>query len=170
MTYEGIVAWASVAAALTAMAAVIVGSRSARFSLGMDLLIKLDDRFQAPAMQRQRRTSALALLAGRPAESEDVLDFFEMIGMLVRRRTLDSHLVWHIFFHWINGYVSAASEHIATVRNSNPTIWQDLTYLRRKLVLIEKRERRCADSDIQLSMAAVRGFLEEESGLDPDGE
>ncbi len=167
MTYEAIAALASVVAASTAVVAVVVESRRSRFTFGIDLLTKLDERFQS-GMQPRRRTAAQGLLTGRPRDSDDVLDFFDVLGILVKREALDPHLVWHFFFHWVNGYASAVGEYITTVRRDNPTIWQDLSYLRRRLLTIEKRERRCGDSDVQLSKDEVHRFLQEESALAPN--
>ncbi len=166
MTYEAIAAWASVVAASAAVVAVIVESRRSRFTFGIDLLTKLDERFQS-GMQAQRRNAAQGLLAGRPSDSDDVLDFFEVLGILVKRKALDPYFVWHFFFYWLNAYASAAAEYITTIRHDDPTIWQDLSYLRRRLRTIERRERRCGDSDFQLSKDEVHRFLLEESALAP---
>ena len=115
-------------------------------------------------MLKARRLAAKALKskALKSEDADDVLDYFEMIGLLVRRGALDEHVVWHNFFYWIHRYCLSAQEHITNIQSEDPTIWADLVELHKRLVLIEKRERRCTDSKLQLNKKELTEFLDEE--------
>jgi hypothetical protein len=54
-------------------------------------------RFDSPAMQRDRRSLAEHFLSSRPEIPERVLDFFEDIGLFLRRGYLDEELAWDTF-------------------------------------------------------------------------
>ena len=84
---------------LVALAGVKVALRSikaqtgtARFVLGVDLLFKMDERFNSKATKRTRVEAARALLdRWKPLSTENsgnidtVLDFFETLGLMTRR-------------------------------------------------------------------------------------
>ena len=169
--YEAIIAWAAVAAALVAVAAVLVTiviavreSHRSRIALGVDLLMKLDDRFNG-SMQEARATAARGLLAHRPGDSEDVLDFFETLEMLIREGVLGEEFVWHTFFHWIRGYRQAAQGHVRASREQEPTVWQDFERLYRRTARLEMQKRCCSMSELELTEDQTQQFLADEAGL-----
>lgn len=163
--YNAITAWAAVAAAITAIIAIRAESKRSRFALGVDLIIKLDERFNSEEMQKARQDAAKSLLDKTYTGADDMLDFFEMIGLLTRRGALDEKMVWHTFFYWLHRYWCSANEYITKERREDFTVWADLNYLHSRVVDIEKRERRCTDSDLLLSEDSIKEFLEEESNL-----
>ena len=82
-----IAAWAAVVASLTAILALIWQTGNSRFQIGVDMLFKLDDKYyMVTAMREARRKAAKGIKNGANEEIDDVLDFFEMIGLLVRRK------------------------------------------------------------------------------------
>jgi hypothetical protein len=54
-------------------------------------------RFDSPAMQRDRKSLAEHFLSSRPEIPERVLDFFEDLGLFLRRGYLDEELAWDTF-------------------------------------------------------------------------
>ena len=162
LDYSALAAWAAVVAAAVAVYAIWAESRRSRFALGIDLFLRLEADFRNDRMLTARRVASKALRSENPSDADDVLDFFEMIGLLVRRGALDKHVVWHNFFYWIHRYYLLAQDYITAVQSEDPTIWADLMELHRCLVLIEKKERRCPDSKLQLSEAELTEFLKEE--------
>lgn len=161
--YNFITAWAAMLAAIVAILTLYFENRRHRFSVGIDLLLKLDERYDSDNMRKFRRSAAKSLLSGNSSgDVDEVLDFFEMMGFLVRRGALDKKMVWHNFSHSISGYWNAAKEHIQEEKLKDPTVWQDLDLLYKSVITIEKRERRCSNSDLLLSEDSIKKFLEED--------
>jgi len=140
--------------------------------MGIDLYMKLDERFNGDGMRKTRKAAARALLSGhmRPdtpnkAALEDTLDFFEMIGFLVSRGALDDRMVWHGFFNFIHPYWLSAQGYVEEQRRTDPTVWSDLDQLHRRLLSVEKKERKCSDADLAWSKDSLREFLETECQL-----
>jgi hypothetical protein len=170
LNYEAIIAWAAVATAIVTAAAVIVAaaavfleSRRSRIALGIDLLMKLDERFNG-AMRKDRAMGARGLLENRPEDCDDILDFFETLGMLVREGALRDEFVWHYLFHWIRGYWQSAHDYVHRYRGKESTVWQDFERLYRRTIDIEMGKRHCSESDLLLGKDAVHQFLIDEAG------
>jgi len=122
---------ASTTGLLTALAALVLAAitrsqlKHSRFALGVDLVLSLEDRFDAPDFQRQRAKAAAALLNSADLDNvEPVLDFFETLGLLLRRRAVDPELVWSSFAHWILRYGALAQPTIQARRRRDA----DATY------------------------------------------
>ena len=141
MTAALIAAWAAVVAALAACVSLWLQTHNSRFALGVDLLFKMDDRFNSPSMVAKRKLAAAALLKNENLENaEDVWDFFETLELLIRRKALDREMVWHTFFYWIDGYWNASRLHIAAEQEEHPTVWADFRNLYRRVLATEERE------------------------------
>ena len=140
--------------------------RRSKFSQSVDLLLKFEDRFfNSAQMKGARRAAANSLLNGGDSSIEDVLDFFETVGMLVRRHALDNEMVWNTFFYWLHCYWSAANDYISKERQEDPTMWEEFSYLHKCMVNVEKRKTRCSDADLLHSKESLNEFLNEESKL-----
>ena len=146
---------AAVAAALIAAYQVYLS----RFSLGVDLTLRLDERFESAEFLKKRCAAAHAIKGQPGSDIEDVLDFFESLGLLTRRGALDQEFVYSTFFYWLYGYVSKCRGFIAEQRKKFPPRYGDLLWLHKKLVAIEEsRYGPIQDSEWD-------GFLDEEEGL-----
>lgn len=135
--------WTAVAAvsALAAALAVVYQTYIYRFSLGVDLTLKLDERFEGKEFQGKRAKAARALRQENrsiKADAEDVLDFFETLGFLVRRKALDKELVWNTFFYVFYGYCLYAKSHIEAQTEKYPPRYNDLRWLKPRLVDVEE--------------------------------
>jgi len=156
-------AWAAVVAALAAVCAIWSESKRSRFALGIDLLLKMDANFNNDMMRTTRRAAGKELLHDKDkGDVDDVLDFFETVGMLIRRGALDDFMVWHTFYYWIHRYYVSNSEYIAKSRVEDHTIWFDLVKLHKIMVSIEKKERQCPDEELQLTKEELTEFFKEE--------
>jgi hypothetical protein len=90
--------------------------RRARKLLAIELLFKFDDRFNSEAFQRTRVSAAKALQRNEDSVAiDDVLDFFETMGLLAQRGALEPEMLWHTFFNWLDGYWHAAREYFKEV-------------------------------------------------------
>lgn len=88
-----------------------------RFKLGIDLILKLGERFNADAMATCRAKAADALLLGAPAQASHevgaVFDFFEEVGYLLHRRAISLDAVDAFFSFWIEPYFRASTSYRA---------------------------------------------------------
>lgn len=159
----GVTAIATIAIAMGSIFAVTSQNNQSRIALGVDLVLRLDDRFNSAQFRQLRRNAASSLLKKSSAPPDEVLDFFETIGMLVRRGVLDEEVVWHTFFYWVNGYWYAAHDYIKS--KNDPTFYEDMRYLHERLVALEKHKYNSPESEIQPSEPELKDFLIEESNL-----
>jgi hypothetical protein len=149
----------AVMAALGAIAAAVAAAWQAyllRFSLKVQSLFAVEKRFNEPEYRKSRHFAARQLLLNRPeSDVDDVLDFLDMLGLLVRRGAIDEEMVYHTFFYWVDGYWRAAADVIQRERQKNDRVWEDLPRLYQRLLEIENREGVKRQED-------VREFLEYE--------
>jgi hypothetical protein len=115
----------SPAGTILAFAAFAWQVHRARFNQSVDLLFKQENDFFGPAKKLQRVKAAQDLLAGQSLEVEPILDFFETMALLQRRKALDKEMVWHTFFYWIDHYYEATKDLIKTRQKVDPLVWKD---------------------------------------------
>lgn len=167
-----IAAVAATVSALVAVIGVIWQYRRARFSMGVDLIMKFVDQFSSPRMIAVRHAAANTLLK-KPEERkdedyfkvDDVLDFFETVGLLSRKKAVDDRFVWHSFYVWIDGYYQAAKQYIDDTQKEQKSTWIDLSNLHEKLRMIEKTEEGCSDEETVMIPDDINRFLESEARL-----
>lgn len=103
--------WTAIAT-IAALVAVGIAARQLwlfRVSLGVDVILRLEKQFDENDMCEKRRRAARALQSGTSVEDvEPVLDFFETVGLLLRRRVVDKEVVWNSFAYWVLRYAELA--------------------------------------------------------------
>ena len=140
--------WSTLALAISSFVAVYISfwgikrqTESLAKSVSADLCLKLIDRFDSPSMIALRKVAAKALLEESNQESvDDVFDFFETLGLYVRRKMLDSEVAHSMFFHWINLYWHAGKGYINASRRRSVSIYADFERLYSTVLAIEMRE------------------------------
>lgn len=153
--------WTAIAA-IAAIGAVFVAIEQAglsRMSMVADLMMRLEDRFQNEDFLNTRKDAALAILkltTENKGNIEDVLDFFETLGLLVHRKALDEEFAWSSFFYWLHGYYRWAEPFIKEQQKTFPNRYRELIWLHGKLLAIEK-------SKGQMNESEWDDFLEQES-------
>ncbi len=160
---------ASLLIASVAAAAVLYQAWLLRFSIKVQSLLALDQKF-SETYKGTRHLAASELINNKPGTNlDDVLDFLDTIGLLVRRGALDEEMVWHTFFYWIFGYWHAAKAHIEREREKNPLVWNYLPDLYNRVLAFEKKKGkgRLADSGLVPTEDDVKEFLQDESGHEP---
>jgi hypothetical protein len=159
-TLSALTALATALAALAASAAVCVSWRGIakqntqaeasredfKLSLAADLSMKLDDRFNTDDFREIRSRAAQSLLSSQKlADAEEVFDFFETVGLLVRTGAVTKDLAYNFFFHWINLYWVAGQGHIHEKRKTARPLWKHFQYL---YDIVQQSERmKDADSE-----------------------
>jgi len=167
--FEAITAWATIVIAVGTLASIFFTyrgmqsqARSFAGSVSADLALKLLRDFESRSNVELRSRVSNALLKGlRLAEAEDLFDFFEQIGLFVRRDLLDAEIAYSFFFHWVNLYWVAGRQIIQQKREGAAGLWVDFEYLYSKLLQIEiKTDPK--SRFINLSPELIRASLEEE--------
>ena len=98
-------------------------------------------------------------------EVETILDFFEVIGILVRRRAVDKDLVWNSLSHWALRYAALASDQIDARRKaeSDCTYYEEFDHLVKCMKEVESR-RRHLKIPPSFSKEQLDTFISEEIG------
>ncbi len=138
-----------------------------RFSMNLDLVLKLDDRFNSIEFKKLRAKIAQSILEhGKEQiddDIEDVFDLFESVGYFVKHRALNKKIVWHTFYVWLHGYWSIGKDYIYLLRlNKNDnTLYEDFQWLHNKLLMIERVKTKKQEPEL-LSQKEMTEFFEEE--------
>lgn len=175
--YDAITAWAALATAIGAVIALWVEGRRSRYSHGIDLLMKLIDRFGGDDLLETRRSLAVICLRGGPpvytgvatetdAHIRQILDHFELVGMLLAKGKLDADMVYSEYFGPLNMYYTLLSSYIPQCRDiyEDTSIWEDVDWLYARLGRIERMylgKRGC----IAPSGSVLMDFFTEEAHL-----
>jgi hypothetical protein len=137
-------------------------STTYRLSLSLDLALRLDDRFNRPEFKEARSRAAAALLARQnESEAEEVFDFFDSIGLVVRLGAFREEIAHSFFFHWINLYWNAGKHFIGTKQKETSEVWKDFESLYHKVRAIEKQKNPDSE-DLKLLPDRLNDQLQEE--------
>jgi hypothetical protein len=168
LAFRGILTTTTTATAFTLLALIAslasLGYQIWRTGLvqAADLLMRFEQNFFGADKIKQRALAAGNLLANPDdfLEAEDILDFFETIAMLTRKKALNLYMVWHTFDYWIERYYAVAAAHIAQAQSVDPNVWADLTWLVPRLRKLGKRK---SAPSAALGHNALDAFLREEA-------
>lgn len=146
-------AWAQAAAAVVALAtlfAIYWQIRKEGLRHSADLILELRNRYHSQEVRKTRQASAKSIKKARdngedPQEratknntEDELLDFFNRIGLLVQRRALDKSMVASAFYNSVNKYCWANKGYITAIRDDSSTTWEELSYLHREIYLVHK--------------------------------
>lgn len=164
---------APILAVIVSVFALVSNLRHSRFSMGVDILARLDDAYRSEEMRAVRARAASHLLSKKPESDPDIdflLDFFEHIGLLQRRGAVDLELVWHAFYSPITFYCDVTTEYRSRARSEDPAHWEDIEQLASRMYKYQRR-RDCRLTDVSICVQddltlVQREFLDEERELD----
>jgi len=110
-------------------------------------LLRFVEQFDAAPLMNTRKSLAEKRLKGvdDPPELENILNFFETIGLLVKRRYLDAYDVWACFSYWMFSVFADFRDLIEQEQKEDPTYYADFTALVERLRMIEKAEHGLSD-------------------------
>ena len=140
MGWDAIAGLSGLAAAMVAIVALIRQTRQTAFVAGVELLFSTYERFYSAEMLANRRRAAAGLLTNEPSAADDVLNFFEVVGLLTRRKALDETMVWHLLSGCVVPYVAASAKYIEESRRADKTIWSEVLWLAERMQAIERRQ------------------------------
>src|SRR5262245_17817052 len=176
INWTALMALAATVAALAAVA-IAVGifrqmrqdGETSRFAIGVESVWHLEQMWDSPDMLDTRQGAATALLDGKPNDDvAAVLDFFDMVALLVKRNVLDREVVWHAFYWPMACYWTASQDYIASVHARDPLAWQDTKRVISELRAIEAHKGGSASRNVSPSSSDIANFLRAERGDDDD--
>lgn len=174
--------WTAIGAVGTALAiipasfAIYVQFRQAKLIHAHETLLQMHERWASEEFMQLRAEAARALLDGRDLEADEfeVANFFETMGLLLRRGALDKQLVWSEFAYDIlryhRGYCMNKNQ-LQLVRDEegDSNYYCEFEYLHEKVLSFDAR-RRADRRRVALADSTVRDYLEGEANLVTHGE
>lgn len=142
--------------------------KHARYVSAYEFLRREDDRFRTEEMMKHRRDLATALLS-HPEDFRQIdvvadflLDYFEDLGLLVRKGLAPGYLVWSMTGYYVLRYWHALLPYINWVHQEwkDNTYYSDFEYLYGQVSKMEKRQT--GKNAIEFTDSDLRNFLNEE--------
>ena len=134
----------------------------------IQLFLELRKEFDGSLIS-DRKLLAQQLLDNKPHEeiNEPVPNFFEDMGMLLRRDYLDREMIWDTFSYYVTRWWSSLKAYIAKERTDkgDDTLFKDLEYLVETMYRDEMMKRRKTRTELEPTSAEVNRFLKEEANL-----
>ena len=150
---------AAIIVAIVAIFAINATIKREKFIFGLKLLFELNDYFNSNLMIETRKKAASSLLNDSYDDKvKELLDFFEMIGYLLKNHAISKQIAWCDISYWIIHYWHAAKPYIYDARQKIPKRWQHIQYLFR---YISKIERKKHGVEI-ITKESIKSFLENE--------
>ncbi len=140
----------------------------ARNVAAYEFLRREDDRFRTDDMRRRRSELAVALLlhpddySQIDAVADFVLDYFEDLGVILRKGLAPVYFMWSMNCYYILRYRYALLPYITWVRREweDKKYYADFEYLFQQVAKIEKQQT--GQKKIAYTDAEIRDFLKEE--------
>jgi hypothetical protein len=157
--------WPAIAVAAGTWVGVCVTVGMVKKQLRVELYLKLVERFDGGSTVSARKKLALQLLNNTQHEEiqEEVMNLFEDMGMLLRRRYLDCEMVRDTFGYYGRRWWTACKDYVAEERSrrGDPTLFTDFEELARRISRRESKELRSTEPQ----PSEIKAFLEDETRL-----
>ncbi len=166
LDYNFIASTTSVVAVIITLVIFIIEARHSNLALKTELLLNLQEKFDASEFREIRKTAARKLLNREDPNYElsDVLDFFASIGFLYQRKAIDQDLAFNNFSYWMIRYWLCSEEYIAQERQVDILGWVTLEKI---TIVLMKREMKSGYPPYTKEL--LTRFLQEEGRLLPRG-
>lgn len=143
--------------------------RASRVIAAADFLLRLESRFCSNEMVKKRKKFIL-LLKDAPEDFErmdsfrDVFDFFEDLGLLLRKGIIPIELVWSNYCHWILNYWVASQGYVNWARNkdADPTLYCEFEILFKRIRTYEERRIK---RKVNITLEKTMDFINDELRL-----
>lgn len=169
--FEQIRAWSPTIAALASCVAAISAAytayrtnKNALRTRALDLLNKAEQQWDSERMSKIRVEAAKALLAGNHEcyAIDDVLDFIDGVGRMVKENDIGKRHVWESFYHSFSAYLDSTVEARAEARKKDRTIWENAVALR---PILAEQQRIKLGIEKPHSPSDLKKFLTDELAL-----
>jgi hypothetical protein len=158
--------WAALAAWVTAVIAIValyVEHRRFRLSQSVDLLLKYEDKFCSPRLIGLRKKAAHGYRDGDYGQVDELLDEFETLGLLAKKRVLDYEMVWSTFGTYIITYAHIWKKYIEECQKEDSLVWTYFVALAEKVEEIEIKAHGMPATEI--TKEDIANFIKDELAL-----
>jgi hypothetical protein len=161
-------------AVIGAIGAVWVQGTWTRRTLSAEVFTRLNERWDSPTFRARRRVLAMELGSKKaedvaPALVEDVIDFFEDLGVMLRKKWIDEDSCWNSFASSARHYWKACGEtYVVDYRRraQDATYFSEFEFLKKRMDEVEKQKRgKSTVGEIELTSTNVKEFLAIEVSL-----
>jgi hypothetical protein len=177
MWAEIVTGGATVVLAGTAILGLVLGLRQLRLQAriaqreaGLSTLWHLEEKWMSPEMISRRQGAAESIRAVRTGQEKEfslyvdiVLDFFDLIGLLLKTVPLDEEVAWHRFYYPVVNYWFLTRRYVDGQRKHHPQVWEDLVRLVESVMSTEARKKGCSIPELAPSEPELDEFLEGEA-------
>lgn len=144
--------------------------KMSRNDLKVRLQISYEDKFDSQSLISERKKLAEHLLTDTSHSEiqETVLNFFESVGMMLRKEYFDPDMVWLAFSFYAIRWWSVTKDYISEERrleHDDNTIFEDFEYLVDEMYKFEMEKRHLSRAKLEPSKQDVERFLETEKNL-----
>jgi hypothetical protein len=155
---------AAVVAAVGAVASLWIQNRHARVTRSLDILLRLEAKYDGDRMKDLRRKAAAGFLEGKfTDEAYYVLDFFEEAGLLLRMKAIHEEIIFESFYHSIIAYWFTAKKYIIEFRRTNKELYDNFEFLAKRDLAYAKRKTGEDSRDLE-GEGHWEFFMKRESG------
>ena len=146
---------------LIALTALVIEVRRSRLATQVDLLMRIEDKFESREMIALREIAAKKLLEKDLVNNElgKILGFFAMISFLYLRKVIDTELIYTEYSYWMVRYWLCAQAYVDQERRIDP---QCFLTLERVVSILKDREQEHGYS--LYTQEILSAFLEKEAG------
>lgn len=149
-----------------------LSNRQARKAQADDFLWRLVEKWESEEMRACRMRAASDFLHHRKVSRNtiEIYNFLELIGFFVRSGTVPDDGAWVYFSTFVWGYWGAGRVMIALQQIDDPTVFQELDILVKRLTKFEVRRRHISEEQTKWNDEEVELFLKNEMELIPPPE
>lgn len=164
--------WMAIAAVGTVVTLFFIYKQiaSAKNITAYEFLRKEDDRFRSEDMGADRTNLAKILILNpdKYAEIDQyadyVLDYFEDLGLLLRKKIVPEYFIWTTCCYYVLRYWEITKKYINWVRKekNDPTYYSEFEYLYKRMLKLEQKNTK---KKVEFTQIELQEFLDEELGV-----
>jgi hypothetical protein len=136
--------------------------KSSERDLHIRTQLNLEQRFNSEQMLKARRELAAQLLRKNQDPWETVMEFFESVGLLLRKGSLDKEMVWATFSFYIIHWWELSKSFIEERRKKDTTYFDDFENLSDEMYAIEMKKRLKTKQEVIPTESELMEFLQDE--------
>lgn len=135
----------------------------------INMQYKLENKFYGNALIIERKKLSIQFLnnAHHDDIQENVLNFFDTVGTLLRRNAVDEELVYTGLSFYIKGWWEASKNYIyyERKRQNDNTLFEDFETLFNRMTQFEMNKKKLSEKNVGKNGYENKRFLTDESNL-----
>ncbi len=167
------IALTAVASCASVFVAIRLVKKQSEFSerdLHLRMLITLENRFNSIEIRKARKNLAKQILRGTDKSElwETTLEFFELLGIMFRKKSLDPEMVWATFSYYNLRWWELTKELVNNLRQSKNdiTFYAEFENLTNEMYKWDMMKRNKTLEEVTPKKEELDEFLNEEGNLE----